>query len=119
MIEFDHTVNNNLVNEYITDDCSQTLTILPNEELKIVVTVPHSILEWYVDVFDRNGTKVYSNWRDHFGDVEAELRSQMKESIEGFILAVTRHPLRVREGSRPGQSVLQIYRNDEWTDVNY
>jgi hypothetical protein len=108
-----------LVKEYIADSNTQRLTILPNEELKIVITIPHDVFAWYVDVFDRTDTKIHTNWLDHYGETDAKLTSEMKASVEGFIVAVTKHPLRLIEDGKPGQSILQVYRNDEWTDRIY
>jgi len=120
MIEIDDIIKTDVLDEYIADRHKQTLTIAANnEELKIIVTIPHDVFEWYVDVFDRNGRKVLSNWLDHYGETQTNLRAEMKESVEGFIVAVTKHPLRLIEGRKPEQSILQIYRNDRWTDKIY
>jgi len=119
MIEIDHTIMTGLVDEYISDGIRQTLTIVPNEELKIIVTIPHDVFEWYVDVFDRNGSKVHTNWLDHYGDAEINLRVEMKKSIEDFIVAVTKYPMRLIVNVKPELSSLEIYRDDLWSDIFY
>ncbi len=119
MIDIDRIIKTKFVKEIINDKNQQTLTLLPNEELKIVITIPHNVFEWFVEVFDKQGKKVHSNWIDHYGDTEVNLKSEMKESVEGFILAVTKHPLRLIDLGKPEQSILEIYRNEQWTDTIY
>lgn len=120
MIELDNTIKTGILNEYNIDNNKQTLSFTANhEELKIIVTIPHNVFEWYVDVFDRNGQKVHSNWFDYYDDIPANLRAEMKKSVEEFILVVTKYPLRLIEGRKPKQSTLQIYRNETWTDLIY
>jgi hypothetical protein len=119
MIEIDDNIKANFVKEYIAGNDKQILAIAANDDLKIIITIPHNVFEWYVDVFDKNGAKVYTNWLDHFGDNESNLRTEMKESVQGFMLAVTKYPLRLIVDGKPEQSILQVYRDDMWVDMIY
>lgn len=115
MIELDKNVKTNIADDIYTDNYVQRLTIIPNEALKVVITIPHNLFEWFVDVFDIQNQKIYSNWLDHYGDTNENLKSEMKESVERFIQAITQYPLRVVIASVTEQSTLEIYVDEKWT----
>ena len=119
MIVVDQTIKTNIVSDIFVDNQVQRLTILANEELRVVITIPHNVFEWFVDVFDTRGNKVHSSWIDHYGDTDSELKSEMKESVERFIDSITQNPLRVIPGDKPEQSTLEIYADEMWTASLY
>jgi hypothetical protein len=119
MIEIDQSIKNNIISDIFTDKSVQRLTILPNDELRIVITIPHSVFEWFVDIFDTADKKVHSNWVDHYGDTDAKLKLEMKESVEKFIHTVTGYPLRLVPANTPEQSTLEVYVDDTWTTNLY
>jgi len=119
MIEIDNIIKTTLIKEHIFDSNKQTFTIVPNEELKIVITMPNNIFEWYINVFDRTDRKVHTNWLDHYGDNKVNLESEMKESVQGFINAVMKHPVRLSGDIKTGLSTLEVYRDNEWSDMIY
>lgn len=119
MIDIDQSIKINLVKDILTDDDLQRLTILPNDELRIVITIPHDVFEWFIDVFDGQDNKVHSNWIDHYGDTDSNLNLEMKESVENFIQSVTRYPLRVFSQGSPERSTLEVYKDEMWTTDIY
>jgi hypothetical protein len=119
MIEIEQSVKDKIIDNIITHEGVQRLTILPNDELRIVITIPYKVFEWFIDVFDSHGKKVHSNWIDHYGETGTNLESEMKESVEKFIRAVTTCRLRLIPASTPGQSILEVYADERWTAVLY
>ena len=119
MIEINQNIKISIVKDIFVDNQVQRLTILPNEELRVVITIPHNVFEWFVDVFDASGSKVHSNWIDHYGDTDAKLKSEMKESVEKFVDTITRNPLRLIRADKPEQSTLEVYADEMWTTIVY
>jgi hypothetical protein len=119
MIELAQSIKANFIKDIFTDNHTQRLTILPNDELRIVITIPHNVFEWFVDVFDTQDRKVHSNWIDHYGDTEANLKSEMKESVERFIKTASRNSLRLLGSSTPERSTLEAYVDGNWTTSLY
>ncbi|MGC3945567.1 MAG: hypothetical protein QM762_13790 [Chryseolinea sp.] len=119
MMDFDQKFRINFIEDILDDKTQQRLTVRPNTELTIVITIPHNVFEWFVDVFDVQDKKIYSNWIDHYGDTGTKLKSEMKEAVENFIKTVTAYPLRVVASATPERSILEVYRDEMWTNDIY
>ncbi|HTJ51752.1 MAG TPA: hypothetical protein VL443_19970 [Cyclobacteriaceae bacterium] len=118
MIEIDQSIKTTL-KDVVTDNNSQRLTILTNDGLRIVIIIPHNVFEWFIDVFDSQNKKVHTNWTDHYGDTEKNLKIEMKKSVEGFIQTVTRYPVRIVMHDKSNRSILQVCKDEVWTDNIY
>ena len=119
MVEIDESIKTNCLATHFGDDVKQVLTILPNKDLKIIITIPHEIFEWFIDVYEREDSPSYTNWIDHYGATETELRAEMKGSIEEFILTICKHPVRLSNYGGPNHKMLQLCKNEIWIDVTY
>jgi hypothetical protein len=61
------------------------------------VTIPHAVLEWFVDVRDCSGS-VWSEWADYYpikNETESELMTDMESDIERFVTVLLRSEVRV------------------------
>ena len=111
MIEIDTSIKTNLLSDYFSDHNSQKLTVDIDNDLKVKIVIPNNCYEWYVDIFNQAGEKVFTNWYDHYGDSDQNLKNEMKESIEDFIINILKYPTRVIGAS------FQIYNDDIWTEI--
>lgn len=102
--------------ELVNAATSQIATInLPNT-LKIEITVPNDVFEWYVDVYNSDGIMLTSNWYDHYDDKKENLMIEMRDSIAEFIHAVTKNDSRIVAKQNSSGSIFQILIDNKWID---
>jgi len=119
MIEINVYLKNQFVSNYSLDDKQQTLKLISPNGLKVLIFIPHDIFEWFINITDESGKKMYSNWIDHYGDNNENLTIEMKESVEQFILLVAKNPIRIVEELASGKKVLESLNAGNWLEVTY
>jgi hypothetical protein len=93
-----------------------TLTLVRGP-LSVVVTVPETVLEWFVDVVNEASGLQASDWWDYAGydnSSREQLDLQMAADIAGFLESLLVRQLRLRPGKRPDRSVLEWLVEGEW-----
>lgn len=80
-----------------TEDCARV--IVPAADMKITVTIPRDVLEWFIDVqCPVTGKELTSDWADHYatdGETDEELRDERREEILSFLATLLEQPLRL------------------------
>jgi hypothetical protein len=79
-----------------------TLTI-HRGSISVLLTVPKSVLEWFVDVRDEATARSVTDWCDYAGyddTPDAQLSSDMADDLQSFVGRLLERPLRFV--ARPG-----------------
>lgn len=80
--------------------------------IEVVVTVPHTVLEWYVDAMDAGAGREWHEWFDYEGydsTPRADLDAAMASDVRAFVSAVVERDLRMM---REGKNALLEWRLD-------
>jgi len=75
---------------------------LRHDDIVVTVTVPDSVLEWYVDVDDSAGSSIH-DWCDYTGYDRTpvdQLAQDMADDIAQFLDRLSSRPLRVSRTSK-------------------
>lgn len=115
MIDIDNSITTLTNVDYFVDGNTQTLSIKLYDDYYMKIVIPHSVFEWFVDIYDKN-EKVWSKWYDHYDDTTENLKTEMKNSIEEFVREVSGHPCKLIPGKRIKDSLFYVYKNDSWVE---
>ncbi len=102
--------------QYSVDSVKQILTLKSiDESLRIQITLPTNLLEWFINILDANDQIVASAWVDHYGKNDEELKKEMREEINRFIKMVSTYQTRVTVGE---SKTFQYYDNENWNNFS-
>lgn len=104
--------------QYFGEGTKQVMTLKTVDKLvKVQITLPDKVFEWFVDILDNNGQTITSTWVDHYGDNEENLKTEMRTEIESFIKIVATKKTRVV--NRQNQTkTFQYLDNETWVDFD-
>ena len=100
--------------EKISDDAFQGKLLKRNLSFK--VTIAHSVLEWYVEIIDKENNLKYENWYDYQGYDEtsfSQLAVDMIKDLESCITEITNSKFRLK-----GKNVCQKKVEGKWEFCN-
>jgi hypothetical protein len=83
--------------ELVEQARSSILRIRRPPDLVFDVTVPHDVLEWFVDARDNSGS-IWSEWADYYptdGETRGQLLVDMASDIERFVTVLMNSEVRV------------------------
>ena len=96
----------------LVEDRDETKFVIERDGLRITITVPRSVQEWFVDVEELATGLRLRDWCDYAGyepRTVVDQRRDMAEDLDGFLAKIISSPLRVRR-LRPEQQVCVV----EW-----
>lgn len=81
----------------ITDEREAILCQLQREAVDVTLTIPHHLLEWFIDARQAGGPQHVQDWCDYAGYDDSpteQLAQEMKAEVLAFIHAALSRPLR-------------------------
>lgn len=101
---------------YSVDSVKQNLTLKSiDKTLRIQITLPTNLFEWFINILDANDQIVASAWVDHYGKNDEELKKEMREEINRFIKMVSTYQTRVTVGEN---KTFQYYERENWNNFS-
>jgi hypothetical protein len=97
--------------ELIEEQEAAVLHIYKPNGLLFKVTVPTTVLEWFVDAHDDSGV-IWSEWAEHYpidGETREQLAAEMASELERFVTMLVASEVRVS-----GNKVIEFRASDVW-----
>jgi hypothetical protein len=87
------------------------------------VTIPHAVLEWFVDVRDSSGS-VWSEWADYYSvknGTKGQLLLDMESDIERFVTVLLKSEVRVLHNPGKAGKEVELAIKGSWrrADLNW
>jgi len=82
----------------------------------IDVTIPHAILEWFIDVRDSSGS-VWSEWADYYpinNETKDQLLLDMESDIERFVTVLLQSEVRVLHNQAKAGKKVELAIRGSW-----
>ena len=91
-------------------------------DVHVTVTVPESVLEWFVDAERSVSGSRASDWTDYERydkTPRAELERDMADDVQSFVTRLIERDLRyVEDAKNPAQGVLEWFVDGEWRQAS-
>lgn len=84
------------------------------------VTVPHSVLEWFVDAHDDSGA-IWSEWVDYYpinGETREQLLTEMAFEIERFVAIMVNSEMRVLCDEAKTKKSIELKVGSSWQSAS-
>jgi hypothetical protein len=97
----------------ISEGVEHVQLLIKRSDLSVSLTIPRTVLEWFVDVHDRDGVRLIQDWVDYAGydaTPESRLAEDMRREVSAFVKRLLDRNLRLTNGGRR----LEWQTGDRW-----
>jgi hypothetical protein len=102
--------------ELIEQGAASVLVVRKSDGLWFNLTVPHAVLEWFVDAYDDSGV-IWSDWADYYpveGESREQLASEMVRDLERCVTILVAAETRVLQEPKESKRAVELKVGDIW-----
>jgi hypothetical protein len=116
MVNLEELIGVEISSDLVKRETCQVANITLQNGLKVEITVPYDVFEWFVNIYGKEGNVIATTWYDHYGDKKENLEGEMSASIFEFIDDVTKNESRIIPKQKSTGNIFQIMKDNQWQD---